>query len=123
MRAGILCLLTLAVLTALPAAAQPAKPAQNVESLDLPMAGPAPAGDYLPPLPQKERERAAVEMLALVVGGLVVVVIGLRWVTRSRKPEELVTPEQQFVERVHKVLDKVEGTPKADKTDETPRRN
>jgi membrane protein implicated in regulation of membrane protease activity len=48
------------------------------------------------------------EMLAVVVLGLVVVVIGLRWVSRFRKPEEVRTPEQKFVERVHKVLDEVE---------------
>jgi len=61
------------------------------------------------------------EMLAVVVLGLVVVVIGLRWVSRFRKPEEVRTPEQKFVERVHKVLDEVEKQSQAE--DDGVRRN
>ena len=108
MRTALACLLTLAAVAVVPAGAQPSTAAQNLESLDMPLAGPPPAGDLLPPLPPRERARAAMEMLAVVVLGLVVVVIGLRWVSRFRKPEEVRTPEQKFVERVHKVLDEVE---------------
>jgi hypothetical protein len=119
MRTAIACLLILAAAGAIPACAQAPTAARNVESLELPLAGPPPAGDLLPPLPPHERAKAAVEMLALVVLGLVLVVVGLRWVSRFRKPEELVTPEQQFVERVHKVLDETER--KSDAKEETRR--
>lgn len=108
MRTALACLLVLATVAAFPAGAQSPKAAQNLDAPDMPLAGPPPSGDLLPPLPPKERARAAMEMLAVVVLGLVLVVIGLRWVSRFRKPEELLTPEQKLVERVHKVLDEVE---------------
>lgn len=108
MRTATACLLMLAALGAFAAGAEPPTAARNVEALDMPLAGPAPTGDFLPPLPPRERAKAALEMLSLVVFGLVLVVIGLRWVTRSRRPDELVTPEQKLVERVHKVLDQAE---------------
>ena len=86
--------------TAAPALAAPPVAVPN----EMPLAGPPPEGDLLPPLPDQVRARAAVEMLLVVLAGLALIAVLLRWVGRRQAAPAAPAPDTPF-DRARKALE------------------
>lgn len=85
-----------------------ADPPRQAEGASIPVAGPAPTGDYLPPVDPEAREQAATGMLIVVVVALVVIVVLLRWTTEGKAKS--ASPEQDLVARASRALEEAEGS-------------
>ena len=99
------------LLAAFLAAAAPALAAPAVSApADMPLAGPPPEGDLLPPVPDQVRARAAVEMLLVVVGGLVLIAFLLRLVRHKEGPpsQPAALPETDAFERARRALEELD---------------
>lgn len=73
--------------------------------LDIPLAGPPPEGDGLPPTAPEAAKSASMQMLLLVVVALAAIFLLLRLVSRGRRQPLPPTPEQELLERAKKALD------------------
>ena len=72
----------------------------------MPLAGPAPVGDLLPPVDPELRDRAAMHMLLVMVTALAVIILLLAVVTRrQRHKQKDPSPAQEFVERATDALE------------------
>ena len=82
-------------------------PPRDMRGADIPIAGPPPQGDYLPPPSEEQRARASLQMLVTVAAGLAAIFVLLRWFVKpDRRAIETKTPEQALVERAEELLDK-----------------
>ena len=91
-----------------PPSAVPASPSSNV-LLEIPVSGDMAAPEVPFDVDPQERARAAMQMLATVVVGFLVVLLLLRWVgARTRASRLGPAPEEDIVERATKALEQME---------------
>ncbi len=86
-----------------------AAPPVSVPS-EMPLAGPPPEGDLLPPVPEQVRARAAMEMLLVVLCGLALIAYLLRRIGRSQAPPAATTPDTPF-DRARRAVEDLDKPP------------